>query len=240
MSRLKRRLHQTLQRFGFDVVPYDGRYFHRKKRIEIMRHGEVGIVVDVGANEGQFAQDIRGDGWRGRIVSVEPLPNAYAALATKATRDPLWTTVNVAAGAGKAAATLNVARNSVSSGLLKMSDRHTTAAPQSGYVDSVEVVVDTIDSLVAELQLTERLYLKIDTQGYELEVLRGASSVLEQCSAIELELSLSELYDQQPLMPDVVRWLLDRGFVAITLWPSFVTAEGDLLQMDGIFVRPPA
>jgi FkbM family methyltransferase len=170
-------------------------------------------------------------------VSIEPLPEAYAALADRASHDRLWTTVNVAAGAARGVATLKIAENEASSSLLAMHGRHRAAAPGSHFLESVDVVVDTVDSIVAERHLGGTFYMKIDTQGYELEVLRGASSTIAACAAIELELSLEELYEGQPLMADVTRWLLDHGFNAIALWPSFVSSQGVLLQMDGIFVR---
>ena len=148
----------------------------------------VDTVIDVGANRGQFVHELRRDGWRGPIVSIEPLPGAYAALADRASHDRLWTTVNVAAGAARGVANLKIAENEASSSLLAMHGRHRAAAPASRFVESIDVVVDTIDSIVAERHVGGTFYMKIDTQGYELEVLRGASSTIDACAAIELEL----------------------------------------------------
>jgi FkbM family methyltransferase len=235
--RIKTRIHEAFHRCGFDIVPYTGRYFPSKRRIETMRATDVTTVVDVGANEGQFVHEIRRDGWAGPVVSIEPLPAAYSALTDKASRDHLWTTINVAAGAARGVATLNIADNQVSSSLLAMDERHHAAAPGSRFIESIDVVVETIDSLAAEHHFAGRFYLKIDTQGYELEVLEGAALTINACAAIEVELSLEQLYEGQTLMPEIVRWLLDHGFNATALWPSFVRSDGVPLQMDGIFVR---
>src|SRR5205823_1885414 len=144
---------------------------------------------------GQFASELRKDGWDGEIVSFEPLPSAYAALATRASSDTQWTAVNVAIGAARGVATLKVAGNEVSSSLLEMSERHRAAAPESEFVEEVDVNIETVDSVVAKWHLGGRFYLKIDTQGYELDVLLGADSTIDACPAIELELSLEELYE---------------------------------------------
>ena len=168
VRRVKTRIHQTLHRCGFDVVPYTGRYFPSKRRIETMRSAGVSTVIDVGANTGQFVDEIRRDGWHGPIMSVEPLPDAYAVLVDRAKRDRLWTTANVAAGAARGVASLNIADNGASSSLLAMNPRHSTSAPGSRVVKSVEVRVETVDSLVAERHLGGTFYMKIDTQGYEM------------------------------------------------------------------------
>src|ERR1700722_5258793 len=107
--------HLLLHRCGFDVVPYSGRYFPSKRRIETIHSADVNVLIDVGANQGQYVNAVRRDGWRGPALSVEPLPDAYAVLADRASRDALWTSVNVALGAEPGVASLNVARNAVSS-----------------------------------------------------------------------------------------------------------------------------
>ena len=234
---LRTRAHSLLHRWGFDIVPYSGRYFPSKRRIETMRDTDVSVLIDVGANQGQYVTDVRRDGWRGTALSIEPLPDAYAVLADRASRDDLWASVNVALGAESGVSTLNVARNQVSSSLLEMTERHRTAVQGSAFVESIEVRVETLDALVADRGLAGSFYLKIDTQGYELEVLRGAIATIDACRAIELELSLEPLYEGQPLMPEICRWLLDHEFIAVALWPSLCDPHGrKLMQMDGIFV----
>jgi FkbM family methyltransferase len=237
IRQLKTRVHSLLHRCGFDIVPYSGRYFPSKRRIETMYRTGVSVVIDVGANRGQFVDELRGGGWHGPVVSIEPHPSAYAVLADRADADHLWSTINVAVGAKRGAAVLNLADNDASSSILPMTDRHRAVAPESRFGESIEVVVETIDSVVEDRHLDGTFYLKIDTQGYELEVLRGAVATLEACAAVELELSLEELYEGQPLMADVSRWLLDQGFIPIAQWPILVDPGGAPLQMDAIFVR---
>jgi hypothetical protein len=83
-----------------------------------------------------------------------------------------------------------------------------------------------------------RVLLKIDTQGYELEVLRGAPAMLARASAVQIEMSLAPLYEGQLLMRDLWQVLEDAGFELWTLVPVFVDpGSGRLLQVDAAFFR---
>lgn len=233
---IKRRIHDALHRVGLDVVPYSGAYFASKRRVELMHRHAVDLVVDVGANRGQFATEIRRDGWTGPILSLEPLPEAFRLLSAASSRDRSWVAVNAAAGASAATLTMNVAGNSWSSSLLPMTEAHLDAAPDSRYTDTVEVEVRTVDDVVEASVAARRPYLKADTQGYELEVLSGAARTLAAAPLVELELSLVELYAGQPLIREIVQRMLDEGFAPVGAAESFVR-DGAILQVDAIFLR---
>jgi FkbM family methyltransferase len=199
------------------------------------------FVLDVGANSGQYALLVRSCGHRGPIISFEPLSAAHEKLAARAAADPLWTVADKAAlGARAARALINVAANSVSSSLLEMNGRHLDAAPHSAYGAAQEVDVlaldDCIDRYVAA---GGGGLLKIDTQGYELEVLRGAHRTLSgRIDVVQTELSLVELYDGQPLMLDVCNFLKQYDFTLRHIIPGLKDpAGGRMLQLDGIFAR---
>jgi FkbM family methyltransferase len=206
-----------------------------------MRRYGVDAVLDVGANDGPFAAGLRDAGYRGRIVSFEPQSAAYARLAERAASDPLWEVRNVAVGATDGEAVLHIAANSSSSSLLEMAAQHLTSAPQSRHVADETVAVTRLDTLTDDLfRPAERGYLKVDVQGGELDVLRGAGSLLERLCAVEAELSLVPLYEGAPLFPDVVDHLESRGFFLLWLEPVFSDpVTGRLLQMDGVFGRAP-
>ena len=231
---LKAAAHDRLHRIGFDVVPYTGRYFPSKRRVETMLNLGVRLVIDVGANTGQWATQVRRDGWKGDIVSLEPLPNAFRELESNVADDPRWSAVSVAAGSGPEEKRLNVAANSASSSLLPAG---AIDIPAARYVDSVLVRVESLDSTLTRLGfLPGPNYLKVDAQGYELEVLHGASETLKHSVAVELELSLAEFYEGQPLAADVLRYMLDAGFVPMSLDPVLFL-DGQVLQMDCLFTR---
>ena len=199
----------------------------------------IDVVLDVGANEGSFGRALRADGYAGRIVSFEPLSHAYAKLERAAEADPAWQCMRVALGAQSGRAVLNVAGNWASSSLLPMKRRLRRADPRFAYVETEEVDVATLDELRPRfVQPNDRLYLKLDVQGFELEVLRGAEETLLQADVLNVELSLTRLYDKAPLLDEVVAELERRAFVLIQTEPTFVHPKTrKTLQVDGLFVR---
>ena len=120
-----------------------------------------------------------------------------------------------------------------------MATRHAAAAPDALVTGTEEVEVERLDDVDVVLP-GERAYLKLDVQGAELEVLRGAVRTLEAVRVVEAELSTVELYEGQALLADVVDHLRGAGFDPIGLEPSFRDrATGDLLQVNGWFRRRP-
>ena len=196
-------------------------------------------MLEVGSNRGGFVRHLRSAGYRGRIVSFEPLSEAFAQLETASASDPSWQCIRLALGSKEGTATINVSGNSVSSSLLGMKRRHEDAAPGSGFVGTESCAVATLDSLRDQvLQPDDRVYLKLDVQGFELEVLHGAAAMLEQVVVIDVELSLVPLYDGSPGVDDVLRYLDQRRFGVVALDPGFVEkATGSIMQVNGLFAR---
>ncbi|MGJ9412767.1 FkbM family methyltransferase [Aeromicrobium sp. CF4.19] len=198
---------------------------------------DVDTVLDVGANVGQYAALLRSAGFTGRIISCEPLSGAYAELGQRAAKDPRWTAVNTAVGAEPGEITINVAANSFSSSVRDMTDAHLRAAPGSGYVSSERVPLTTVAELVAEQRVDPtRCLLKIDTQGFEDEVLRGAGGLVGTLAAVQLELSFVELYAGQSLFDELVARMAALGYRIQQLDPGISDRDGRLLQVDGVFV----
>jgi FkbM family methyltransferase len=234
-------LRAVLQRFGIDVKRYGvlvGRHTLLAVRARVLQEVGIDLVLDVGANEGQYALLLRASGYRGRIVSFEPLTEAFSTLAVRAAADPLWDVRRVALGEQEGTLTLHVAAYSASSSLLPMLDRHVEAAPRSSYVGTEECSVVRLDSVAEEvLGEAQRALLKLDVQGYEMAVLRGATATLSRVAAVESELSLVPLYAGQALLPEVAIFLREAGFELIFLERGFVDKRtGYILQMDGLFV----
>jgi FkbM family methyltransferase len=199
----------------------------------------INLVLDVGANEGGYGLELRRGGYRGRIWSYEPLSKAFADLSRCADGDDQWKTVNCACGAKAGSAKINVARNSWSSSLLPMLETHSASDPDSAYISDETISLCTLDDIVvASLGLQDRVWLKIDTQGFEAEVLKGASRLMPRVCALECELSLVPLYDGQALIDEMVAMIYQMGFRMVGMAPAFFQAKTeDTLQVDGIFLR---
>jgi FkbM family methyltransferase len=202
-------------------------------------HG-VDVVFDVGAASGAYGRELRDFGFHGSIVSFEPMEKAYARLVAERADDPLWTSHRCALGSAAAKATINIASNSDSSSLLPLSSRHLEAAPQVSYVATEVVDVARLDDLAsAHLAEGSRPFLKLDTQGFEKEVLAGGQDTLERCVGLQLELSFVSLYDGGMLANEAISFAYDAGFHLVGLDQGFADPNGQILQSDGVFFRIP-
>jgi FkbM family methyltransferase len=199
----------------------------------------IDLIIDVGANTGQFASQCRTYGYHGEIISFEPSSSAHAALLQSAASDPRWTVADrMALGAATGEAEINIAANSVSSSILPMLNSHLSAAPNSAYLQKEKVPLRRLDDVLAPTFPGRSIFLKLDVQGYEPQVLTGATQLLSQTAAIQLEMSLLPLYDGEILMPQMTADMRAKGFHLWDLEPSFRDDNtGQLLQVDGIFTR---
>jgi len=204
----------------------------------------IDLLLDVGANQGQFARLARGVGYTGEIISFEPLSHYHEKLHAAAASDGRWRILPVAIGRESAEMDLNVCANDSFSSL-----HAANAAGQARFggqmaVSRVErVQVRTLDSLWPELGggLQRRVMLKTDTQGHDLEVLAGASDVLRDTHALVTEASIQPIYAGTPLFFEVAAWLESRGFVLSGIFPMAHRPEDlAVIEVDAFFTKPPA
>ncbi len=223
------RVNRLLRRVGLELVRNpSGRDL---RRIKLMAARDIGAVVDIGANEGQYGLRLRELGFRGWIHSYEPLPVALKKLRARASADPKWKVFDAAVGDVAGTATLHVAGNSESSSILAMGQRHLEAEPRSKTVGSVEIRTTTLREVLQQSP-DARTLLKIDTQGYEDRVL-GALNCLEKVDLIEVELSLLEVYSGQTLFREMDARIVAAGFELVSLADGFFDrSTGHLLQIE--------
>jgi hypothetical protein len=145
----------------------------------------------------------------------------------------------MALGSHDGTASLNVAANLVSSSILPMLQAHSNAAPDSRYVGVEDAPMRSLDSLAPALfRPQDSIWLKVDVQGFEQQVLDGAEKLLGSVQAIEVELSLQPLYKGQTLYLPMIEFLQRRGYTLASVAPGFHdVCTGRLLQFDGIFLR---
>lgn len=133
-------------------------------------------------------------GYRGRIHSFEPLPAAFTELQGHAADDPLWEVSNVGVGSKAGKLEINVAKNSVFSSFRPLSDLAGKFDPNSQTVETLKVPVVTLDKALASTK-ARSIFIKIDTQGFEQEVLAGAKALLKRAVGVQLELPVDHLYE---------------------------------------------
>jgi FkbM family methyltransferase len=197
----------------------------------------IDLVIDVGANTGQYAKELRTLGYTGQILSCEPLSEAFTRLQATAVNDPHWRALRTAVGHEEGQAEINISSNSVSSSLVAMLDRHRVAAPDSMYIGREIVPVTTVRKLAEEhMGDADNAYLKVDVQGYERRVLAGAGAVLDRFKGVQLEVSLTPLYEEDMGPREVIDTMMAHGFQLADIQPGFTDRPtGQLLQCDAIF-----
>ena len=205
-----------------------------------LEHFRVGKVLDVGANVGQFASELLSVGYQGKIVSFEPLSAAHAEATRVSRKSSDWTVhPRCAIGDHDGEIEINIAGNSVSSSILPMLESHSNIEASSAYVGRERVPLFKLDTVGSQyLSKGERVLLKIDTQGFEWQVLDGASQILPSVSGVLCELSLVPLYEGQHLWLDVISRLEEAGFTLWTIEKGFTDpSSGRSLQVDASFFR---
>jgi FkbM family methyltransferase len=239
MDALRTAARRQLGKLGYELVGYNPITSIDRRRALLLEAHDITMVVDVGANKGQYGRAIRRAGYTGSLISFEPLPDAFVKLCSRAKADARWTCERMALGEEDGQTEIHVSENSASSSLLPILPSHVNAEPQSAYIASVSVPLRRLDSIAPKfLRPIDHVWMKLDVQGYELPVLRGSPNTLLQTKVIESELSLVPLYDNQVLYREMIDYLDSLGFTLVGLERGFTdTRTGHVLQVDGIFAR---
>jgi FkbM family methyltransferase len=207
--------------------------------MKLLEFHRIDVIIDVGANVGQYGRQLRDLGFKGRIVSFEPLPVAYAELSRRVGRDAAWQAFELAIGDHDGQAIMHVAANSVSSSLLGMLPAHLDAAPYSEFVGDIEVEMITLSEVIdRHVDTKDRLFVKVDAQGYESRILAGAAEGLDRIQGLQLELSIVPLYEGSATLGTLIAEAERLGFTLMSIEPGFSDQRsGRLLQADGVFFR---
>jgi FkbM family methyltransferase len=239
-GRMKRLIKQAFRSAGLELKRYDPRADTALNMKKMLSQNNIDMILDVGANTGQYAARILALGYEGRIVSFEPLGQAHAELVRRAARHPGWEVAErMAIGSSEGTIEINVSGNSISSSILPMLDAHSNASPDSVYISKETVPIRTLDEVLGKYTgKGDNLFLKIDTQGYEKQVLHGAKRSLASIRGIQLELSTLPLYEGQALAVELLQYLTEMHFELWSVLPGFTsTQDGRMLQFDGILFK---
>ena len=240
---MKEFIKKMLRRSGFELSRFSVEQSENARFISMLSTHNVNLIFDVGANAGQFGVLLRKIGFDGKIISFEPLSDAREILLNISNNDPLWQIApQTAIGEENGKIEIQIARNSYSSSVLDMLDTHVNAAPDSKYIGKEKVALRTLDSIAPDYMDSDSItFIKIDTQGYETQVMNGAKKLMSQIVGLQVEISLVPLYKGQCLFDETLKKLKNDGF---ELW-SISTVFSDpntaqLLQVDATFFRTPS
>lgn len=205
--------------------------------ISIMRNLEeaaVPNVIDVGANVGQFGLDLRRYGFKGQISSYEPVKESFDVLSQTIRQHQPWKSFQLGLGAEESERIINISGNDgLSSSFLEMRAVHLENFPDSATVAKEKISISTIDKQIEVLGLRpQEIMLKLDVQGFEAEVLKGASQTLSKIPLVYLEVSITPLYEGEISFLPILIELSKSGHQVIDVFRGIRGSNGQLLQLD--------
>jgi FkbM family methyltransferase len=191
-------------------------------------------VIDVGANVGQFGLDIRRQGFKGLIVSYEPVKKTFGLLTQTIRQHQPWKSFQLGLGAEESERVINISGNDgLSSSLLEMRSLHLKNFPDSATVAKERISISTIDKQLEVLGLRpQEIMLKLDVQGFEAEVLKGASQTLSKIPLVYLEVSITPLYEEEISFLPILIELSKFGHEVVDVFRGIKGSNGQLLQLD--------
>lgn len=219
--------------------PADAWFSYRTQLKLLIDKFMVDLVIDVGANEGQFGHRMR-ELYAGEIISFEPVQAVFQRLAEASAGDPLWRAQQVALGSQDCTQTINVSRESVFSSLLQANEyarrRFNEEALQARQESiSIRRGDELLNELVPEIS-ARRLFLKMDTQGFDLEVFRGLETLLGNVVVLQSEISCIPIYEGMPHWTDVISLYEKAGFAVAGLFP--ISWDSDrIIEYDCLMIR---
>ncbi len=234
------RFRKLARSMGFDVARFPGAASHWPRLTELLERHQVSLVLDVGANIGQYAISLRNNGYSGRIVSFEPLSSAHAELTANASTDPLWHVApRCAVGAAPGETEVNISPESDMSSLLPLTEDAAEKFASVRMTGSETVAITTLAAEVPRYaDAGEPVFVKSDTQGYEAEVLTGLGGAADRVIGLQLELSLVPIYQGQPDYLTVLNSVRHLGFSPHLVIPGYFSRHhGQMIEFDVVCFR---
>ena len=226
-----RTVRRAARSFGVNVS------FAEPDIVDFIRDRQITLVYDIGANTGQFASKLRRGGYKGTIISFEPIRSVFEALASKARLDPRWIVHNCGLGAAQEQLEINVSRDTKYSSILDMSDLTAKFDPMASVERTEKIIIKTLDEVSAGEK--ETFLIKIDTQGYEHKIIEGGKMTFQRAAGVLMELPILHLYKGNWEFHEALAHMASVGFAPaqITAVSYDVDDKVSLLEVDCLF-RP--
>lgn len=195
-------------------------------------------ILDIGANVGRFSVTAHAVFPKANIFAFEPLPSCFAAVQRAAATIGPVKPYNVALGDVEGAVEMFANDFSPSSSMLPMAQSHKDAFPFTQYGQTVSVQTRRLDDMAADIEIVGPMFVKIDVQGFERQVLAGGRETIGRSDVVLLELSFEELYEGQPLFDDIFDEMRGLGFrFRGTMAQMPHPHDGRILDADCFFIR---
>ena len=211
-------------------------YYHIVKTLDFYN---IDLVIDIGANKGQFGKEIREFGYKKKLISFEPMKSAFLELKEQSKKYPLWEVENLGFGKETSYEFLNISKNSVSSSILQVLETSTNVNQDTKFVSKEQINLISLNEYLSKNDIGDnKVFVKIDTQGFEKNIILGAEKVKDKITGFLLELSIVELYNSAALFNEMISLLNKFGFELWSLERGFSNKKtGRTLQFDAIFIN---
>jgi FkbM family methyltransferase len=229
-----------LHPLGLNIDRYFGRELALKRLAQIAKENNIDLLLDIGANTGQFSQKMIEAGFDKQVISFEPLSSAHPLLVKNAQKYANWYAFEQCAiGDFDGEIEINISFNSHSSSILQVKKEHTDAASSAAFFSKEIVPIKKLDSISSTFNSFNHLLLKIDTQGFEKNVLAGAEDLIgKKVKILQLEMSLLPLYEGLMPFEEMVGYLEKLGFKPLFYSPGFVDRTSEQIQqLEGFFIK---
>jgi FkbM family methyltransferase len=205
-------LRSAFRRVGYDLVRA------RPNLGDFLKIRSIDTIIDVGANDGYFARQVRYRGYTGSIISFEPIREVYDRLSDRLSNDPLWKGYNLGVSNVSGEAVIGVSEVTEYSSMHKLKGAASKFDERSKIVRSETIKLTTLDALSDEIN-GRKIFLKLDTQGHEQACLGGIGRLEKRLEGIHMELPLSQLYDNVWSFHEAVGFMKQLGFIPCMFSP---------------------
>jgi len=223
---------QLLRRVLFFFKP------HIRNRFDVMKKEKINVVLDVGAHHGEFAQHLRFNGYKKKIVSFEPVSQSFKFLQKSAKKDSSWECQNFALGEVAKKAEINVLNCTPASSFFEPNDlMMKTYGPMMGKQNKELVEIKRLSDIHSQIcNDSDSIFLKIDAQGYEKLILEGAGEFLNKIKLVYFEVSLVQVYKNEPTISEMIDYMSSKGFIPISIeLEEWLQKKMQYLQVDILF-----
>jgi len=240
---LRGSIHEGLRKLGVDIIRYPLPDWLplREHLLTMFSTFRVNCVFDVGAHRGLYASFLRAAGFEGRIVSFEPIRRNFLELQERSSADPKWHAYPIALGDQVGTVPMNVTRRTEFCSFLSPNDYCKTQFGDAAEVVETEIVqIERLDRIFDECVqgiCAPKVFLKTDTQGYDLKVLEGAVGRSDFIEALQSEISFRRIYDGMPNFVESIAGMARMGFELSGLFPVTRDERLRIIEMDCIMVK---
>jgi FkbM family methyltransferase len=230
MSKLKNSLRNLAESFGYII---------HKKRFNYWLHKyDIKTIIDIGANEGQFATEFTAIFPFAQLHCFEPLNEPFTLLKNRFIKNKNVNIYNFALGEKEEELIMNLNEFTPSSSFLKMNEAHTKSFTYAVDTTQCKIQVKRLDDIAASLKLTEPFLVKIDVQGFEDKVISGGLNTIKKAAIIIVEVSFKELYENQPLFDKIYQIVTNLGFNYSGNFEQLLSpGTNEILQADALFIK---